>query len=119
MIPTSTTTIRIERPTHDPDIDPLESQGAPMVVATGVRAHISTSRGREAAAGGGSQEIVYFRLSCDVVDLTRYDTVIDENTSEVYNVEWARLRRGFGLEHMEAGLNQISGVVSQPSRSDF
>lgn len=119
MIPISTTTIRIERPTHDPDVDPLESHGEPTVVATGIRAHISTSRGRESAAGGGSQEIVYFRLSCDLVDITRYDTVIDENTQEVYDVEWARERRGFGLEHMEAGLKQVAGVVSQPSRSDF
>lgn len=119
MIPIFTTTIRIERPTHDPDVDPLESQGAPVVVATGVRAHISTSRGREAPAGGGSQEIVYFRLSCDTVDLSRYDTVIDEKTGEVYDVEWARERLGFGLEHIQAGLKQISGVDSHPSRSDF
>src|SRR5688572_11833781 len=116
MIPIATTTIRIERlPAHDPAIDPLEAEGERSVASAGVRAHISTSRGRESATG--TQEIVFFRLSCDVVALNRFDVVVDENTSEEYQVEWVRRRRGFGLDHMEAGLRQTSGVVSVPSRS--
>ena len=117
MIPLPTTTILVKRPSVEDD--PTDESTFTTVVS-GVRAHISTSRGRENMSGGGTQELVYWRLSCDPCDLTRFDMVVDEKTGEEYNVEWARLRQGIGgLDHIEAGLNQITGVVSQPSRSDF
>lgn len=111
-IPVATTSIRILRPAGADE--PYETPGTPTVVATGVRAHISTSRGTENVAGG-SQEIVYFRMSCDPVDLQHQDRVEDEATGLIYNVEWARLRRGLGLDHVEAGMKQVEGAISQAS----
>lgn len=111
MIPFATTTITVRRPA--PTDEPYETPGPTSVVASGVRAHISTSRGSENVVGG-DQEVVYFRLTCDPVDLDHADFVDDEATGLVYDCEWARLRRGLGLDHVEAGLRQVEGVVSSP-----
>lgn len=111
MVPLSTTTIRVLRP--NPSNEPYEAKGAPTVVASGVRAHISSPSGREIASGG-SQEVVQFRLSCDPVDLNHLDQVQDETTDELYEVEWARQRIGVGLDYTQAGLKQVSGAVSRP-----
>lgn len=111
MIPVATTTISVLRVPADPLRDPEDPQPPAEVIASGVRAHISTSRGREVVQGQASQEIVDFRLSCDPTDLDGGDQVKDEATDEVYEVTWARLRRGFGLDHTQAGLKQVSGVL--------
>lgn len=112
-IPIATTTISVLRTTPNELDEPGDPQ-TPVIVASGIRAHISTSRGREAPAGG-DQEVVEFRLSCDPieVDLTHFDQVQDEATGDVYLVAWARLRRGLGLDHHEAGLRQVAGVSSR------
>jgi hypothetical protein len=116
MIPVSTTTIAVLRIDADPTRDPTDAQPPAAVIASGVRAHISTSRGIEATSTGASQEIVYFRMSCDPVDLSNADQVRDEATGEVYDVLWSRPRTGAipGLDHVQAGLRQVSGVVSEP-----
>lgn len=111
MIPLSTTTITIQR--ADPADEPYEDESPRTTVASGVKAHISTSRGSEAVVGG-DQEVVYFRLTCDPCDLKHTDQVTDDVTGLVYDVEWARLRRGLGMDHVEAGLRQVEGVVSTP-----
>jgi hypothetical protein len=113
-IPVATTRITVLRVPADPERDPTDAQPDAEVVRSGVRAHISTSRGREVIGGASTQEVVYFRLSCDPVDIQKDDQVRDEQTDEVYEVEWARLRQGLGLDHEEAGLKQVKGVVSQP-----
>lgn len=112
MIPVNTTTISVLRVPVDPTADPTDPKPAPEVIARGVRAHISTSRGSEEVSVGSSQEVVYFRMSCDPTDLTGQDQVRDEQTDEVYDVTWARQRIGFGLDHTQAGLKQVRGVVS-------
>lgn len=112
MIPISTTTIAILRP--NPADEPYETPGAPATIASGIRAHISTSRGDESTVGG-DQEVVYFRLDCDPFaggSLDHGDQVKDLGTGEVYEVLWSRLRRGLGLDHHEAGLKQVDGAVS-------
>lgn len=114
-IPIHTTTITVLRPNAADE--PYETPaGASVAVATGVRAHISTSRGDEATAGG-DQEVVFFRMSCDPipadVGLDHFDQIQDEATGELYEVVWARYRRGLGLEHHEAGLRQVAGVTSR------
>jgi len=91
--------------------DPYDTPPGPTVVSSGIRAHISTPRGRERTAGG-SQEVVEFRLTCDPVDLRHTDQVQDEQTSALYEVTWARTREGFGLDQTQAGLKQVSGVVA-------
>src|SRR4051812_20257731 len=104
MIPVATTTIRVLRQTPAPEpyeaaVDDHGDPVEPTVVASGVRAQISTSRGAEARAG--SQEIVDFRLSCDPVQLNHHDQVEDEASGDVYEVTWARMRTGLGLDHVE------------------
>jgi hypothetical protein len=109
MIPFSTTTITVKRPA--PTDEPYETPGAPSTVASGIRAHISQGRGAENVVGG-DQEVVFHRLTCDPCNLDNADAVIDDATGLVYEVEWARLRRGLGLDHMEAGLRQVEGVAA-------
>lgn len=113
MLPISTTTIAVLRP--NPADEPYETPGAPSTVASGIRAHISTSRGDETTTGG-DQEVVYFRLDCDPFagTIDHGDQIVDLGTDEVYEVLWSRLRRGLGLDHHEAGLKQVAGVRSAP-----
>jgi hypothetical protein len=112
-IPLATTTVRVLRPDAGADRDPYDPPGEPSTVAAGVRATISTSSGTEKVAGG-SQEVVNFRLACDQYEggLHHKDTIVDERSGEVYNVVWSVTRNGFGLDHFQAGLQQVSGVVS-------
>lgn len=114
MIPVATTTIAVLRVPADPARDPEDAQPDAVEVATGIRAHISTSRGREVVEGASTQEIVDFRLSCDSTDIEKDDQVRDEQTGEVYEVTWARARRGLGLDHTQAGLKQVAGSVARP-----
>lgn len=112
MLPIATTSIAVIRP--NPSDEPFETPGAPSTVATGVRAVISASRGDEAPSGG--QEVVYFRLDCDPIPagIDHGDQIQDLPTGAVYEVLWARLVRGLGLDHHEAGLKQVDGVRSGP-----
>jgi len=110
-IPMHTTTISVLRLPPDPARDPHDPQPEPGVIASGVRAHIASPRGRE-RSGGGEQEVVEFRLSCDPVDLRHTDRVQDDQTGDLYEVTWARPRGGLGLDHTQAGLKQVSGLVS-------
>ncbi|MBM4414904.1 MAG: hypothetical protein FJ035_01235 [Chloroflexi bacterium] len=107
-VPLATTTIAVLRVPVDATRDPYDAQPAADTVASGVRAHISSPSGREHVAGG-SQEVVEFRLACDPVDLRHTDRVQDEQTGSTYEVVWARPRQGLGLDHIEAGLKQVSG----------
>jgi len=109
-VPLHTTTISVLRLPADPARDPYDPQPAPEVVASGIHAHISSPSGRERTAGG-SQEVVEFRLSCDPVEIRHTDRVQDEQTGMVYEVTWARERQGLRLDHTQAGLKQVAGVV--------
>ena len=107
-VPLATTSIAVLRVPTDATRDPYDAQPAPETVVSGVRAHISSPSGRERVAGG-SQEVVEFRLACDSVDLRHTDRVQDEQSGAIYEVVWARSRQGLGLDHVEAGLKQVSG----------
>ncbi|MBM3679152.1 MAG: hypothetical protein FJW96_14955 [Actinobacteria bacterium] len=109
-IPLATTTIAVLRVPADASRDPYDPQPEPETVASGIRAHISSPSGRERTAGG-SQEVVEFRLACDPTDLRHTDRVQDEQSDAVYEVIWARPRQGHGLDHVEAGLKQVTGVA--------
>lgn len=118
MIPLHTTYITVKRRPADPGHDPYEPYepgpaGDEVVVASNVRAQISSPSGREVVAGG-SQEIVQFSMSCDPVDLKNTDTVLDQTTNEVYQVVWARKRTSVdgSLDHTRASLKQVTGLVS-------
>lgn len=112
MIPIATTTITVKRSAVDAAADPYDAPAAPAVVATGVRAHISAPAGTETVAGTAAQEVVRFRLDCDPVDVNNRDTVVDDVTGDVYEVVWARARHGLGLDHVEAELLEVTGVVA-------
>lgn len=113
-IPLATTTITVERVVPDPDRDPMDPQPEPTVIATGVRAHISTSTGSEAVGSGAEQSVTNFRMSCDPFDggLHHEATVTDDLSGEVYEVVWSVSRVGLDLDHFQAGLTQVSGLVS-------
>ncbi len=112
MIPLATTTISVLRVTVDPTRDNYDSPGdsAYAAVASGVRAAISSPSG-DSTSSNGTREEVNFRLGCDpiLVGLSYADRVQDESDGQVYRVVWARLRRGVGLDHHEAGLRQVVG----------
>lgn len=108
-LPYATTTVRIIRP-HAAD-EPYVEAGASSVIASGVRAHISSGPGRESPEG--QQEIGLFRMSADPVDLDHLDRVEDEGTGEVYEVQQVHQRRGLGLDHTFARLRQVAGVVTE------
>lgn len=110
MIHVATTTIRVLRVPADPTRDPLDPQPSAAQVVAGVRAVISSPNGRATLNSGGVQEVVEFHLSSDPCDVEGTDLVEDESTGLVYQVTWARLREGMGLDHMEGGLRQVAGL---------
>lgn len=106
MIPVATTTIAVSDAT---EAEPGEGRTM-TAVATGVRAVIGSPSGAERYAPGGGTSRVTDVLDCDPCpELTATSVVTDEATGVVYDVEWVRHRRGFGLEHTKAGLIQHVG----------
>jgi hypothetical protein len=108
VIPLSTTSVRIDRPTSGGD--PYDTATLSVVVAA-TPAHISAPSGRETQTGG-QQETVDAVLLCAVADLSHYDLVTDLATDETWSVVWVRHRRGLGLDHMHAGLRAVHGGSS-------
>lgn len=112
MIPLATTTITVERTALLATDDPYDTPTAsPETVASGVRAHLSTPGGFEVQRGATQQEDVAWRLACDPCDMTADCVVVDDATGDRFEIEWARLRTGLGIDHIEAGLRQVTGVV--------
>ena len=109
-IPFATTTIAVLRAGAGASDDPYDPQPERETVASGVRAHISTSTGYEQTQGG-SQSIGDFRVTCDPTDIRHTDRIVDEVTGEEFDVEWATPRRGLGLDHTFAGLKQVKGAL--------
>lgn len=108
MIPINTTTISIFRPPSGQD--PYDA--APNTKeAAGVRAVIGSPSGTDRAIGG-DQQIISARLTADPCDLRHYDEVRDDVTGETYAVVWSRKRNGFGLDHVAAGLRQVTGAAN-------
>ena len=111
-IPLATTTISVLRVPADPDRDPYDPQPEPETVVSGIRAHLSLGQGQETVAGG-SQQVVNWRLSCDPFNqgLHHKDQVVNEQSGSVYEVVYSETREGMGMDHFQAGLTQVSGVV--------
>lgn len=112
-IPLATTTITIWRVAADPTRDPYDPKPPATAAHTGVRAVISQSRRGENAAE--SQEVVWFRLVCDLVDLREADTIEDEKTGEQYQVIGPRRVSGIAAvsDYTRADLRQVRGVASE------
>lgn len=107
MIPVATTTIAVSEPnTADLYGEPYEAPAARATTATGVRAVIDPTTGREQVAGG-EQSIWDFDLTCDEVAMSRLAQVTDERTGVAYRVVWVMTYPG----HVEAGLRLVLGEV--------
>lgn len=96
----TTTTVLVQRPSAAEPFEPVAYTDGERV-----RGHISNPSGREA----GGQEDVEFRLDCEPVALSHADRVVDAEGA-VYEVVWARQRKGLGLDHTVAGLRQVEGT---------
>lgn len=110
-IPLASTTVSILRPLvtiNDPYNDNTGTDYS--TVESGIRAHISSPSGREIVRGG-EQADVSFHLSADPCDLDHADRIVDEMTGATYLVDWTFDRPGFGLDHVEAGIRKIVGLV--------
>lgn len=105
-IPLATTTITVLRSDQDGTRDAFDTLTF-AEIATAVRAVIGSESGSETNTSSSSQDVT-FRLDCDVCDLRHDDRVSDEQTGDIFEVEWVWLRGGLGLDHLEASLRQVT-----------
>jgi hypothetical protein len=117
-IATTTVTIKGRRPQMaiDPDATGYDAApNPPDVLAEGVRATITLPQGSR--RNTDSDQVDIYSMRCDVVpvDVNRFDTVIDENTSIEYQVLSAMHSHptSFGLEHIVARLYLTKGLTTQ------
>ncbi len=109
MIPFAVTTIDVLRP--DTSADDFDNDSGTTVVHSGVRAVLSSPKGRGREIGGEIQ-IVDKDLECDTVEIRHYDVVRDNSDNQLYSVEWIDQRIGLGLDHTTAGLKYTSGATT-------
>jgi hypothetical protein len=109
-IPLHTTTISILRSGQDGTQDDYDGVTYSTVVS-GVRAVIGSLSGSENVSGGSSEQMGA-HFDCDPCDLRHDDRVLDEQTSETWQVSWVRRRIGLGLDHMVGDLLAVTDRVS-------
>jgi hypothetical protein len=107
VIPLMTTTISVRRP--DRTGDKYDPQSPPVLLATGIRAGITNDTGTTVLVGGTRTEYTKV-LNCDPTDIKPGDIVQDDNTGDNYRVNWATLRQGLGLDHINGRLRLIEGA---------
>lgn len=104
----TTTTVTVTR--HTQDGDPYEPADDETIAYASVPGRISSPSGTDRAIGGDTEVITAVAyLPADVV-LERTDVLTDDATGEAHHVVWSRLRRGLGLDHVQAGLRQVNGA---------
>lgn len=103
MLPLHTTTISVQRPSAGDAFDTTVY----TTVASGVRAHIGAVGGSE-LVGNGSSQTLNARLDCAVTILRHGDRIVDATTGYTWQVTWAALRYGLGLDHVEADLLAVT-----------
>jgi len=108
MIPLATTTIDVLRP--DTSADDYETDTGPTTVFSGVRAQISSPKGRGSELAGQSA-LVDKELHCDPTEIRHYDVVRDNVTNFTYSVIWVDQRIALGLDHTHAGLKRSEGAA--------
>lgn len=118
-IPLATTTVTIKgkRPqaSIDPDAEGYDTPVAePEILATGVRASITLPTGQR--NNPDTDEVISYAMRCDPidVDVTRFDTVLDEATNIEYKVSTAQRSHptAFGLNHITARIYLTKGLQS-------
>lgn len=126
MIPLATTTVTVHgiRPQSDvdPDADGYDGAGpTPTVLVTGIRASVTLPQGKRS---NPTDEVLSYKLRMDLVEgfeLTRYDTVTDDGTGQVFRIEEVALStpEAWGLSHWVATLKQGRGIVESEETNDF
>ena len=116
-IATTTVTIKGKRPQSsiDPDAEGYDAPAAePDTLATGVRATITLPTGTR--NNSDANEVVSYAMRCDPVDVdvTCFDTVIDESNDVEYKVSSAQRSHptAFGLDHITARIYLTNGLQS-------
>lgn len=109
MLPLTTTTVDVDRPT--PNADPDEP-GTLLRLYTGLSGHVGSPNG-DSLVANGHQELVDAVLYVDLTDppLSASDVITDLTTGDTYRVTWARRRQGIGLDHQAAGLRSVIGAA--------
>lgn len=83
-------------------------------VATDVRGCTVYHSGSESVAQG-SRERVDARIMCDPLvgdgEIAYYDRILDQTTSQLWYVAFARKRVGFGLDHWVLGVYEVQGAA--------
>lgn len=109
MLPVTTTSVDVDRPTpaSDPD-DPATL----LRLHTGLDGHVSAPIG-DSLVASGQQEQVDAVLYVALTDppLGAADIVTDRATGDTYRVTWARRRQGLGIDHQQAGLRSVIGAA--------
>lgn len=115
-VPLAATTITVKgtRPQSpvDPDAEGYDAAPAePATLYTGVRASITRPQGRRS---GVDDEVDSYTLSCDPIDLSRFDIIIDETDALEYEVHavMPSTTVAFGLEHTKATIKLRKGLRS-------
>lgn len=108
-IPLATTTITIKRVPPDDTRDGYDAAPDLATIATRVAANIGAPSGSQNITTG-DRTVVTFRLTCDPTDLQADDQVVDDTTGDTYRCVWARGRKGLGLNHTTAALEQVTGA---------
>lgn len=107
MITLATTTVTVQTGSED-------EPGEGITWTTGarhVRAHFSTPSGSELARPGGGMTTITATALLDPCTVSHTDRLVDDQTGEVWQVEWCRTRRGLGLDHVEAGVKRVEGAA--------
>lgn len=110
-LPLSTTTISILRKPIAPFYEsPGSVTSPPVVIASGIKAHISAPSDAEVMAAGTEQSNVTRKFDCDPCSLTYLDLVKDESTGLVYKVIGQPMRRtAFGMDFLSGTLRMNLG----------
>lgn len=125
-IPLATTTVTIKGKRPQSNIDPdaegydVVEPADPEILATGVRATITLPTGTRSVSD--ADELILYALRCDPidVDVTRFDTVLDETTGIEYYVDSAQRSHplAFGLNHITARLYLTRGLKAEGGGSN-
>lgn len=108
MIPLATTTVTVKRPDRTQD----RYRGGtanPVTVVAGLRAAITSGSGSTVIVGGKRVAETWV-LNTDPADIRNEDLLHDELTGEDYVVNWAVLRPGLGLDHIEGRVRKVQGA---------
>lgn len=109
MIPLATTTVSVWRLAADPTRDGFDTPPPRQQVAAGLRATIGSPSVRTDLSSG-DKVVVDWKFDSDPFDPADDDQIVDETTGQVFTSLGVVRRGGFGLDHCEGRLRQISGA---------